>query len=84
MYFRNTTCIGATKVAPTGNNYGQQIVFEILDSPNSISEQIYQVRVATTDGSTVYINGWDSGELGGTLTVNGAYKTIITLTEIKG
>jgi hypothetical protein len=76
--FRGTTCIFASAIAQTGQNYPAPLNIQFLDSPATATATTYSVRIGATLANTFYINGNSTGRRFGATP-----KTSITLTEIK-
>jgi len=80
----NPVLVSATKVAPTGANYGQVAIIECTDTPNTTGPLIYELKVASGGGAMVYVNGYNSTEfqIPG-LAPQTYYRTGVTLLEVK-
>lgn len=77
--FRGSNCVAATMIAPTGGNYGQVAVLEVLDAPSSNASITYSVRIGTSAGNNVVVSGYGDN----TNLFNNLYLRSLTLTEIK-
>ena len=63
--FRNSTCISAQTTYVVGDGKNQSLSFDFVDSPNTVAQVTYTVRIGVSSAATWYVNQKTTGGLFG-------------------